>query len=97
MISDAPSRSEGEREVSEGHGLGEERLRGWCTKEREESGGADQIPMNDGAPMLGRAMGNVDSGRRRSTQVTTDPMGARSELLAFALGNETPFAITCLG
>jgi hypothetical protein len=55
--------------VSEGHGLGEERLRGWHTKKREESGGVDQIPMNDGAPMLGRATRNVDSGRRRSTQV----------------------------
>jgi hypothetical protein len=37
-----------EREVSEGYGLGEERLRGWCTEEREESGGAGQILMDDG-------------------------------------------------
>jgi hypothetical protein len=29
--------------------------------------------------------------------VTTDPMGARSELPTFVLGNETPFATTCLG
>jgi hypothetical protein len=43
--------------VSEGRGLGEERLGGWRTEEREESGGADQIPTDDGAPVLGRAMG----------------------------------------
>jgi hypothetical protein len=46
-----------EREVSEGRGLGEERLRGRRTEEREESDGAGQIPMDDGAPVLGRAMG----------------------------------------
>jgi hypothetical protein len=56
-IGDAPCRSDGEREVSEGHGLGEERLRGRCTEEREESGGVGQIPMVDGAPVLGRATG----------------------------------------
>jgi hypothetical protein len=51
MIGDAPCRSEGEREV------GEERLGGRRTEEREESGGAGQIPMDDGAPVLGRATG----------------------------------------
>jgi hypothetical protein len=45
--------------VSEGRRFGEERL-GWRrTKEREESSGADQIPMTDGAPVLGRAMGRL--------------------------------------
>jgi hypothetical protein len=29
--------------------------------------------------------------------VATEPMGARSELPAFVLGNESPFATTCLG
>jgi hypothetical protein len=38
MVGDAPCRLEGEREMSEGRGLGEERLRGWRTEEREESG-----------------------------------------------------------
>jgi hypothetical protein len=60
MIGDAPCRSEGEREVSEGRGLGEERLGGRRTKEREESGGASQIPTADGAPVPGRAMGRLD-------------------------------------
>jgi hypothetical protein len=46
-----------EREVSEGRGLGEERLGGRHTEEREESGGAGQIPTDDGAPVLGRATG----------------------------------------
>jgi hypothetical protein len=55
--------------VSEGRGLGEERLRGRCTEEREETSGADQIPMDDGAPVLGRATGNVGLGRRRSARV----------------------------
>jgi hypothetical protein len=49
--------------VSEGRGLGEERLGGWLAEEREESGGAGQNPTDDGAPVLGRATGNVDSGR----------------------------------
>jgi hypothetical protein len=48
-----------EREVSEGRGLGEERLGGRCTEERVESGGAGQIPTADGAPVLGRATGRV--------------------------------------
>jgi hypothetical protein len=52
--------------VSEGRGLGEERLRGWLTKEREESSGTGQIPMDDGGPVLERATGNVGSGRWRS-------------------------------
>jgi hypothetical protein len=43
--------------VSEGRGLGEERLGGRRTEEREESGGAGQILTDDGAPVLGRAMG----------------------------------------
>jgi hypothetical protein len=43
--------------LSKGHGLGEERLGGRCTEEREESGGASQIPMADGTPGLGRATG----------------------------------------
>jgi hypothetical protein len=43
--------------VSEGHGFGEERLGGRHTDEREESGDADQIPTDDGVPVLGRAMG----------------------------------------
>jgi hypothetical protein len=55
--------------VSEGRGLGEERLGGRSTEEREESGGGGQIPPDDGAPVLGRATGNVGSGRRRSAQV----------------------------
>jgi hypothetical protein len=37
--------------------LGEERLGGRCTEEREESGHASQIPMDDGAPVLRRATG----------------------------------------
>jgi hypothetical protein len=41
-----------EREVSEGCGLGEERLGGWLTEEREESGSGGQILMVDGAPVL---------------------------------------------
>jgi hypothetical protein len=53
-ISDTPCRLEGEREVSEGRGLGEEMIGGRRTGERE-SGGAGQIPMDDGAPVLGRA------------------------------------------
>jgi hypothetical protein len=52
--------------VSEGRGLGEERLRGWLTKEREESGGTGQIPTDDGGPVLETATGNVGSGRWRS-------------------------------
>jgi hypothetical protein len=55
MIGNAPCRLEVEREVSEGCGLGEERLGRWCTEEREESGGADQISLADGASVLGRA------------------------------------------
>jgi hypothetical protein len=43
--------------VSEGCGLGEERLGGRRTEEREESGGAGQIPMNDEALVLERATG----------------------------------------
>jgi hypothetical protein len=46
-----------EREVSEVHEFVEERLGGWRTEEREESGGADQIPTDDGVPVLGRATG----------------------------------------
>jgi hypothetical protein len=57
---------EREREVSEGRGLGEERLRGWLTKEREESGGTGQISTDDEGPVLERATGNVGSGRWRS-------------------------------
>jgi hypothetical protein len=57
VIGNAPCRSEGEREVSEGHGFGEERLGERHTDEREESGGADQILTDDGVPVLGRAMG----------------------------------------
>jgi hypothetical protein len=68
-IGDAPCRSMGEREVSEGRGLGEERLGGRSTEEREESSGADQILPDDGAPVLGRATGNIGSGRRRSARV----------------------------
>jgi hypothetical protein len=41
--------------VSEGRGLGEEGLEGRRTEEREESGGAAQIPTDDGATVLGRA------------------------------------------
>jgi hypothetical protein len=52
MIGDAPYSSEDEREVSEGCGLGEERLGGWLTEEREESGSGGQILMVDGAPVL---------------------------------------------
>jgi hypothetical protein len=37
--------------------LGEERLGGRCTEEREESGHASQISMDDGAPVLRRATG----------------------------------------
>jgi hypothetical protein len=59
MIGDTPCRSEGEREVSEGRGLGEERLGGRRTKEREESGGTGQILTADGAPVPGRAMGRL--------------------------------------
>jgi hypothetical protein len=59
MIGDAPCSSEEEREVNEGRGLGEERLGGWRTEEREESGGADQIPMADGVSVLGRATGSL--------------------------------------
>jgi hypothetical protein len=44
-------------EVSKGRGLGEEGLGGWCTEEREESGGTGQILMDDGAAVLGRATG----------------------------------------
>jgi hypothetical protein len=55
VISDAPYKSEEEREVSEGRGLGEERLGGWRTEKREESRGTGQILMVDGASMLGRA------------------------------------------
>jgi hypothetical protein len=55
MIGDAPCRSEEEREVSEGHGLGDERLGGRHTEEREESGDTDQILTADGVPVLGRA------------------------------------------
>jgi hypothetical protein len=51
-----------EREVSEGRGLGEERLGGRHTEEREESGGAGQIPTDDGAPVLGRATGTSARG-----------------------------------
>jgi hypothetical protein len=40
--------------VSEGHGLGEERLGGRRTEETKESGGTRQIPMDDGAAVLGR-------------------------------------------
>jgi hypothetical protein len=58
-ISDAPCRSEGEREVSEGHGLGEKRFEGRRIEEREESGGAGQILTADGAPVLGRATGRL--------------------------------------
>jgi hypothetical protein len=43
--------------VSEGRGLREERLGGRRTKEGEERGGAGQIPMDHGAPMLGRGTG----------------------------------------
>jgi hypothetical protein len=43
--------------MSEGHGLGKERLKGRCTKKREESGGGGQISTDDGAPVLRRAMG----------------------------------------
>jgi hypothetical protein len=35
--------------VSGGRGLGEERLGGWRTEEREEGGGAGQIPTDDRA------------------------------------------------
>jgi hypothetical protein len=49
-------------EVSEGRGLGEEGLGGWRTKEREESGGTSQIPMDDGAVVLRRAMGTSARG-----------------------------------
>jgi hypothetical protein len=59
VIGDAPCKSEEEREVSEGCGLGEERLRGWHTEEREESGGTGQILTADGAPVLGRATGSL--------------------------------------
>jgi hypothetical protein len=59
MIGDVPCWSEGEREVSELHGLGEERLRGRRIEEREESGCAGQIRMVDGASVLGRAMGRL--------------------------------------
>jgi hypothetical protein len=45
------------REVSEGRGFGEESLEGRCTEEREESGSSYQIPMDDGAPVHGRATG----------------------------------------
>jgi hypothetical protein len=70
MIGDAPCRLKGEREVSEGRGLGEERLGGWLTEERaQESSGAGQIPMDDGGPVLERATGNVGSGRRRLASV----------------------------
>jgi hypothetical protein len=55
--------------VSEGCGLGGEMLRGWLTEEREESSGAGQIPTDDGAQVLGRATGNVGSGRWRSAPV----------------------------
>jgi hypothetical protein len=41
--------------VSEGRGLGEERLARRRTEEREESDGASQIPTADGAPVLGKA------------------------------------------
>jgi hypothetical protein len=57
MIGDAPCRLEGGREVSEGQGLREERLRGRRTEEREESGGADQILTADGAQVFRRAVG----------------------------------------
>jgi hypothetical protein len=40
--------------VSGGRGLGEERLGGRRTEEREESGSAGQIQTDDGAPVLGR-------------------------------------------
>jgi hypothetical protein len=49
-------------EVSEGRGLGEEGLGGWRTKERDESGGTSQIPMDDGAAVLRRAMGTSTRG-----------------------------------
>jgi hypothetical protein len=62
-IGDAPCRSKGERQESEGCGLGEERLGGWLAEEREQSGGADQILTDDGAPVLRRVTGNVSSGR----------------------------------
>jgi hypothetical protein len=55
--------------VSEGHGLGEERLGGWLTEEREESGDAGQILTDDVAPVLGRATRNVGSGRWFSAPV----------------------------
>jgi hypothetical protein len=58
-IGNAPCRLEVEREVSEGCGLGEERLGRWCTEEREESGGAGQISPADGASVLGRATGRL--------------------------------------
>jgi hypothetical protein len=57
--------------VSEGHGLGEERLTGRRTEETKESGGTRQIPMDDGAAVLGsggarESYEDVSSGRRRS-------------------------------
>jgi hypothetical protein len=66
VISDAPYKSEEEREVSEGRGLGEERLGGWCTEKREESRGTGQIPTVDRAPVLRRATGclAVEGGAR---------------------------------
>jgi hypothetical protein len=45
--------------VSEGRGLGEERLGGRRTEEREESGGTSQIPTANGAQVLGRATGRL--------------------------------------
>jgi hypothetical protein len=88
MFSDVPCRSEGEREVSEGHGLGDERLRGRLTEEREESGGTGQIPMDDGPPVLGRATGNVGSGRWRSTPVAGAKEGVESGVEHSAVGTK---------
>jgi hypothetical protein len=61
--------------VSEGRGLGEERLRGWHTEEREESSGAGQILMDDGAAVLGRA-------------TRTSARGGRARLLWLGCGRE---------
>jgi hypothetical protein len=45
--------------VSEGRGLGEGRLGGQRTEEREENGGGGQILTAAGAPVLGRATGRL--------------------------------------
>jgi hypothetical protein len=63
--------------VSEGRGLGEERLGERLTEEREESDGASQIPIDDGAPVFRRATGNIGSERRCSARVA--PAWTRGE------------------